>query len=230
MGKFAFSFILAGAVMSAGTITNYTDATAFGTAVGAVSVEDFTSSSHFPILGLTLNSFTDLPGIGIAPGDILPGVTYSTDIGATANESDPFNIDTASGYVGGVLDARTRDGINRALTVTFTGPVTAFGFDTDGFYVPNYSITINFVGGSSDTITFSPANDSQLHFYGFASSAQDILSATLTGSNSTTSNGFVIDNFTFTAPAGAAVPEPSTWMLGASGLPCFGGVPPSQII
>jgi hypothetical protein len=122
MGKFPLSFILAGAVMSAGTITTYTDATAFGTAVGAVSVDDVTSTSHFPILGLMLNSFTDLPGIGIAPGDILPGVTYSTDIGATANESGPFNI------------------------------------------------------------------------------------------------------------AAAAVPEPSTWMLGASGLPCFGGVPPSQII
>jgi MYXO-CTERM domain-containing protein len=218
MGKYAFSLIFAGAILSAGSITTYTDATAFGTAVGAVSVEDFTSTSHFPILGLTLNSMTDLPAIGITPGTILPGVTYSTTVGATQNEDDPFNIDTASGYVGGVLDARTRDGINRPLIVTFTGPVTAFGFDTDGFYVPDYSITINFVTGPSDTITFSPANDSQLHFYGFASSAQDIVSATLTGSNSTTSNGFVIDNFTYTAPATTATPEPSTWMLGASGL------------
>jgi hypothetical protein len=187
MGKYALSFVFAGAMLSAGTINTYTDSTAFGTAVGAVSVEDLNDSSHFPILGLTLDSTTNLPAIGITPGTILPGVTYSTTVGADANEGDPFNIDTASGYVGGVLDARTRDGINRPLIVTFTGPVTAFGFDTDGFYVPNYSITINFVSGPSDTITFSPANDSQLHFYGFASSAQDIVSATLTGSNSTTS-------------------------------------------
>ena len=31
--------------------------------------------SHFPILGLTLDSTTNLPAIGITPGTILPGVT-----------------------------------------------------------------------------------------------------------------------------------------------------------
>jgi MYXO-CTERM domain-containing protein len=217
MGKYAFSFVFAGAMLSAGTITTYTNSATFDAAVGAVSVENFGSANHFPILGLTLNSNTNDPASGVTPGLILPGVTYSTSPGASAGEDDPFNIENAFEYPGEELDSRTRDGVNRPLTVTFTGPVTAFGFVTDGFYVSNYSLTINFVGGSSDILAFAPPNDGNLYFYGFASSAQDILSATLTGSNSAHSDGFVITNFTYTAPA-TATPEPSTWMLGASGL------------
>src|SRR5947209_5915703 len=181
---------------SAGAITQYTDRTIFNTAVGSNTVEDFTSTTHFPILGLTLNSFTNDPSVGIAPGDIKAGVTYSTSLGVTANESDPFNIDGGIIYTGGFLDSRTRDGGSRPLTATFTGPVTAFGFDTEGFFISSYSITINFTSGPNFVTIINPANDNALHFFGFKSSAQDIASVLiaggpLNGSGGTATSGFV---------------------------------------
>lgn len=47
-----------------------------------------------------LRAATDLPMIGIAPGDIVAGVTFSTPIGA----GNFFNIDGGGAFAGGILD------------------------------------------------------------------------------------------------------------------------------
>lgn len=220
MFRFILATTLVAGAVHAGTITPYTDRTTFNTAVGPTTLENFTDTTHFPILSLTLNSFTN--EAGITPGLIQPGVTYSTTVGVTPGEDDPFNIDAGYLYTGGLLDSRTRDGINRPLTITFTGPVTAFGFDTDGFYNSSYNLVINFASGPSFQTDLNPPNDLALHFYGFSSSAQDILSATLTTTTQGSTDGFVIDNFAFTQPGtSAAVPEPSTWVLSTTALGLF---------
>jgi hypothetical protein len=95
-------------------------------------VEDFTSTSHFPIPPGFLNSFTDLPAIGLYPGDILPGVTYSTNVDSNSSSSNEFNIDGGGGgFAGGFLDSLNL-GSSRPLTVTSVSPVQGFGFDTNG--------------------------------------------------------------------------------------------------
>lgn len=83
MRRLVFSVHLGAGVVSAGAITAYTDRTVFNTANGATTVEDFGTNNHFPIAGLTLDSSTNQPGIGIIPGFILPGVTYSVSLAAT---------------------------------------------------------------------------------------------------------------------------------------------------
>jgi hypothetical protein len=114
-------------------IIEYFDETSFAGAVaGTLTVEDFTSTSHFTIPSGFLNSFTDLPAIGPYPGDILPGVTYSTNVDSNSSSSDEFNIDGGGGgFVGGFLDSLNL-GSSRPLTVTFVSPVQGFGFDTNG--------------------------------------------------------------------------------------------------
>lgn len=198
----------------AGTITTYTDRPTFEAALGVpFTVEDFTDDSHFPISTGILNSATDLPDIGIAPGDIQPGVTYSTAIG----DSFFFNIDAGGGYEGGFLDGFAQSAFANELTVTFDGPVKGFGFDTNSLMGTEFSITINFISGPAYTNSFSVADSSALEFFGFTSDATDITSAVILGNDSFFS--FALDNFTF-GPAGV-IPEPSSIALaglGALGL------------
>lgn len=61
------------------------------------------------------------------PGDILPGVTYSTAPCYTGSAC--LNIDGGGGYAGGFLDSLFNDG--RALTIDFDDAQSAFGFDTN---------------------------------------------------------------------------------------------------
>lgn len=209
--------IVTSTIAMAGTVTEYTDRTAFNTAVGPVTLEDFTSTDHFPITTGVLNSSTNLPGIGITPGLIQPGVTYTSPVTGTSND---FNIDAGGGYVGGFLDSLIGDGAStRPLTATFNGPVGAFGFDTNQLGGASESIVINFSGGGSYSTTLNPG--SGLTFFGFQSSAQDITSFVLQY-NDPTQFGFAMDNFAFTpngaGGGGSEVPEPTSVLLVGGGL------------
>ena len=192
----------------AGTIT-VTDRTTLIANLGAgVTVEDFTSSFHFPITTGVLNSAANLivaNGTPIVPGLIQPGVTYSTPIG-TGNF---FNIDGGGGFTGGFLD---RLGSLGPLTATFNSPVSGFGFDTNNHMGRSFTVDIQFVGGGSDFIdSVSIPNSLTPTGFGFESSAQDIADVIIQGDN-TTSFGFALDNFTFGSEA-AAVPEPASLAL-----------------
>ncbi|MBI4460549.1 MAG: hypothetical protein HY648_10895, partial [Acidobacteria bacterium] len=187
------ALLLAGllpSTLSAGTITTYSVRVNFLAAVGSTTVEDFTNTSHFPITTGVLNSSTNLPAIGIAPGDIEPGVTYSAPV------PDPiqnyFNIDAGGGFPTPFLDSLFPP---RPLTVTFDGPVAAFGFDTNSLMSPSFGITINFVSGPAYTQTFTVSGSFPV-FFGFQSSSADIVSAVI--NSQSTSFGFALDNFTFT--------------------------------
>jgi hypothetical protein len=220
----SLAFICLAPATRADTITEYFDQASFGAAVaGPLTVEDFTSTSHFPIPSGVLNTFTDLPDIGIYPGDILAGVTYSTNVDSNSVSSNEFNIDGGgSGFSGGFLDSLNL-GSNRPLTVTFDSPVEAFGFDTNGA-----------LGGTSQIIQFGstlltlslPDSDTEF-FFGFVSSSMDISNVTLTSNGTSDGDvyGFAVDNFSFSAEAVSTAPEAGTFVLllaGLTGLVYFG--------
>jgi hypothetical protein len=192
---------------AAQVITTFTSLTAFNTAIGAVPVtlEDFTSSTHFPISTGVLNSATNLPDIGIVPGMIQPGVTYSTAIGTGSF----FNID-AGGYftTGPFLDSVYNAAVIGPLTITFNGTVSAFGFETNTTAWTAFNITINFVDATSYTNPAVPVASSSSAFYGFQSTSSDISSILIINSSATSGMSFAIDNFRFTNSHVTAVPEP----------------------
>jgi hypothetical protein len=204
-------------VAQAGTITEYFDQASFDTAVaGPLTVEDFTSTSHLPISTGVLNTFTNLPDIGIFPGDILAGVTYSTNVDANSSSSNEFNIDGGGGgFTGGFLDSLNL-GTNRPLSATFDSPVQAFGFDTIGA-LGGTSQTIQ-IGDTLLTLTL-PDSDTEF-FFGFVSSSPDISSATLSSDGTSDANiyGFAADNFTFSQEGASGVPEASSFLLLLTGL------------
>jgi hypothetical protein len=208
----------------AGTITQFTDRGAFDAAVGSTTVEDFGASARFPITTGVLNSSTNLvvaSGPAITPGFIKPGVTYSTTVSGSTSIYD-FNIDSGGGFTGGFLDSLyspSRD-TGRELTVTFDGPVAAFGFDTNNLMGATFAITINFAGGGTFSDTISVPFSATPSFFGFQSSSQDILSLKLR-SDYSRGFGFALDNFTFTEPGDpgpSAIPEPSSMALLGTGL------------
>ncbi len=188
---------------SAGLITTYTDRATFDATVGPTTLEDFTSSSHFPIPGGSLSSTTSFGTL--SAGDIKAGATYSTPVG-TGNY---FNIDSGGGFPpGGFLDGFNPS--DRDLTITYDPIISAFGFETNNL-MPDFDITINFLSDPSYTNNFSGI--SAMSFFGFQSSARDIQSVVISGNNS--SFGFAIDNHSFDS---SAVPEPTTFALLGLGL------------
>jgi hypothetical protein len=194
--------LVAGTAARAQVITPYTSLSAFTAALGSapMTVEDFTSTSHFPISTGILNSATNLPGIGITPGLIQPGVTYSVPVGSGSF----FNIDGGAGFEGGFLDTITGA---TPLTITFDTSVGAFGFDTNTWMGSDFGITINFTSGPAYVNTFAIGSADPV-FFGFVSSESNIVSALF---YNTTAGNFGLDNFRFTA-----VPEPGAfWLLGA---------------
>lgn len=212
---FIFLLFITGTAHSS-SITIFTDKNVFNDAVGVipVTIETFTDTHHFPISTGILNSSTNLPEIGIYPGDIQPGVTYSTTIG-TGNF---FNIDAGGGFEGGLLDGEFGGNPNRVLTITFDNEISAFGFDTNLLMWPGFDITIHFaeapdyfqnIGGIERIF--------DLQFFGFKSDETDITSVIIDG-NRTDLFAFALDNFVFTNDADIAIPEPSTLLLLGSGL------------
>jgi hypothetical protein len=184
-------------IAQAGTVTTFTDRSAFGTAVGATTTDDFGTTPAFPIatgvLDSTTNGATPFGG-PILPGTVQPGVTYSTPVG-TGNF---FNIDSGAGFSGAFLD-----GFQSNLTVTFASPVAAFGFDSKGFRMTAATVMINF--SSDPSVTETPL----ISFNGYQSNAADITSVVIG-----TGSGFAIDNFSVTSVSGA--PEPGTFLLGGT--------------
>ncbi len=209
------TFFLSGCFISAltlapawaGTISTYNDRSAFESAAGTVTVEDFTSTFHFPITIGSLNSQTNLPDIGITPGLIQAGVTYSAAVPNSG--ANYFNIDAGGGFSGGFLDTLN---VPRPITVTFDQPNAAFGFDTNSL-AGSLTVTIFFADLSSTTF-FTPAID-QMSFFGYQSSAADITSAVISGNSDTF--GAAFDNFTFTNGV-TNTPEPNTLLLLAPAL------------
>lgn len=205
LAAIACSAAVIGNAAHAGAITTYGSVSAFNAAVGSgtVTVEDFTPTYHFPIASGVLNSATN--EAGITPGMIKPGVTYSTPVGS----GNFFNIDLGAGFAGGFLDTVTGGG--RTLTVTFDGPVQMFGFDTSNIVAPGMSMVIDFEDGSHFSEPIAPSS-SGMEFFGFGSSAQDIVSVRLSGRNDFS---FALDNFRFTdvGDGNGTVPEPGSVAL-----------------
>ena len=188
----------------AGVITTYFDRPTFTGAVGgSLTIEDFSPTHHFPISTGVLNSSTNLPSIGITPGLIQPGVTYSTPIGSGLF----FNIDAGGGYSGGFLDGF--DPSDRDVTITFDSPVSAFGFDKNNLSPGGFTVTIQFSSGPSQV--FANATPNSLSFFGWQSDASDITSVIVGNDNSFF--GFDFDNFTFGGQSASTVPEPTSLAL-----------------
>ena len=205
-------------------VTSYTDRPTFEAAIGGPgTLEDFTSTSHYPISTGILNSATNLPEINLYPGDIKPGVTYSTPIGT----SFFFNIDTGVGYSGGFLDGFYGDDPNRKLTITFDNPVKGFGFDTNFEMGEYFDVQINFLSDSPVTQRYNVSGP--MEFFGFASTSSDILSAVI-GGQGNFSFAFALDNFEFGGTATQVpepptqVPEPATALLLGVGLVGIAGM------
>jgi hypothetical protein len=181
-------------------ITTYSDSTTFDTAIATpLYVENFGANASFPITTGVLNQYTSLvvaDGPPITPGEILPGVTYSTPIGS----GNFFNIDFGGGYTGGFLDS-VEDTL--ALTVTFDKPTEGFGFNANSL-MGAFEVTVNRDDGASVSLNFAQAQ--AMNFYGFISSSTDITSLTVLGDSSTFS--FALDNFTYpVSAASSSVPD-----------------------
>lgn len=202
----------------AGAITSYADLPTFNAAIGsaAVTVEDFTPNFHGPISTGILNSSTNLSGIGIVPGTIMPGVTYSTPVGTGFF----FNIDLGANFDGGFLDTLST-GRSRVLTITFDSPAKFFGFDTNDTHISSMFMTVNFSLGTPISATITPTT-SVNEFFGFVSNTTDITSLTLSGSSSEFFS-FALDNFRFPQAGAVAVPVPGTLLLLGAGLAALFG-------
>ncbi len=176
-------------------ITEYSNRPAFEAAAGGpLTVEDFTPTFHFPITTGVLNSETNLPGIGIFPGTIQEGVTYSTPVGS----GNFFNIDAGGGYTGGFLDGFNPS--DREVTLKFhtSDPNTprairAFGFDIGSLGSTDFDVFISFSSGPMQH--FNHAYPGSITFFGFVSDASDITQVVI--GNNGGFFGFDFDNFTY---------------------------------
>lgn len=203
--------------VNAATITTFTDRSAFNSAVGTTTLENFTNAAHYPIPNGALSSTTSFTSIYTAPlnaGDIKAGATYTTPV--TTDTAFYFNIDAGGLFTnGGALDSLSK---TSKLTISYDPLVAAFGFDAYQ-YMSEFDVMINFLGGSSYTKHFSFSTSVQ--FFGFQSDAADIQSVVIGGTN--TIMGFAIDDHSYGGTP-SPVPLPSaTWLL-FSGLLSLIGV------
>ncbi len=186
----------------AGTITTFSDLAAFTAAVGPTVVEDFGTTSAFPITTGVLNSATSLAtafGGPINAGDIVDGVTFSTEIGTGFF----FNIDAGGGFTGGFLDRLSSGGV-APLDITFDVAQGAFGFLANSL-MNLFDVTIRFSGGGSDVLT-GGALSTNPWFFGYASDRQDIVGVSILARGGRFA--FAIDDFRFTTQPGTLSPVP----------------------
>jgi hypothetical protein len=205
----ALAALLMVSAAQAATVTTYSDRISFDAAVSATTVEDFGPTSYFPISSGVLNEFTN--EAGIVPGDIQPGVTFSTSLAngglfAIDRGGSTANAFFTDGFLDGLLD------LNMVLTVDFTAPVEAFGFDTNINMGTSFDIAIIFAAGGGYAQTFAVAQSGPLEFFGFESDLADIESVTIAG-NGLGPFAFALDDFAFTA----VVPIPAAvWLFGSA--------------
>jgi hypothetical protein len=204
--------LISSGAAEAGSITTFTDRGAFQTSIGATTIDTFGDTFAFPISTGVLDATTNLiPANGdpIRPGRVQPGVTYSTPVGG----GNFFNIDANSGFTGAFLDGGLGTSRN-PLSVGFAGPVLGFGFDTNRLMGTTFQVTIHFQSGSTFTNVNAIPESSSTVFFGFQSSAADIVAVRIVGMGG--SFDFAVDNFA--VAGGRAVPEPSIAYLTAMSL------------
>jgi len=169
------------------------------TAGGRAVVEDFTDDRHFPIESCRLDSHTREQGL--RAGDIEPGAVYKTH--CVAPQSFELNIDFGL-FDGGFLDGfhnGERFG-RRALRVSFTEPVRAFGFDTNALMGRTFQVRVFHTDGRVEVLTgldVSAGREDE-QFYGFLNAKADIKRIRIRGTGSRTF-GFALDNFRFNPAA-----------------------------
>jgi len=191
---------------SAGVVVTQNRAAFEAGLTNGFTVENFTSTAHFPISSGVLNSSTT--EAGLVADQIKAGVTYSTTIG-TGNF---FNIDAGGGFDGGFLDSVTG---THLLTVTFDNAVTGFGFDTNAL-ARNVDLTIFF---DDNTSLFLHNVADQMEFFGFTADGAAKIKSAVIGSAQNGTFTFALDNFTFGNGAGGnKVPEPGSLLLAAAAL------------
>jgi hypothetical protein len=145
----------------------------------------------------TLTVASDIQGPNLVPA----GVSFS---GTTLQWND-------KNYFG--APSREILATQNTLTITFSSPTTAFGLDVRNFQGYSSTMTVTVFGADGTTTIFTAANfalSGTPIFFGYADT-NGILRVTLSNSGSPWSP--IIDNLTF-----AAIPEPTTWMLLATGL------------
>jgi len=212
-GLFALGLICLGtAPARAGSISKFFDRASFNAAVGPATVEPFPAKTVIGIGSGILNEFTNESGVvgSIVPGDIQPGVTYSTPV----TSSFFLNIDEGLGFTGGFLDSANNEP-DQPLSVSFNAATGAFAFDTNTNVMgPSFDLQINFSSGGpfvQNVALNTSVPISTLQFFGFESDAVDITSVQIEGTGA--GFNFGVDNFTF-----AAVPEPPVSTLALLGL------------
>lgn len=199
------SLLVLSSVANAGAIVTYSDRAVFNASVGSTTLEDFTSTPHFPIPGGSLSSTSSFGSL--AAGTIKAGATYTTPVGS----GNYFNIDAGGAYSGGFLDGFSPS--TRDLTITYSPLIAAFGFDTNE-WMPDFDMTINFASGGSFSANYTGING--ITFFGFQSTSSDISSVVISGNDRFF--GFALDNHVFGGLAAAEavsgqVPEPASVLL-----------------
>ncbi|MEO7086633.1 MAG: PEP-CTERM sorting domain-containing protein [Gemmatimonadaceae bacterium] len=198
-------------------VTQYSDQSAFLTALGGTpTIENFLAGSEL-FLGSTLNSASSYPTF-VNPGDIQAGVTYSVASGS-------LTIDEGGGFTGGFLDGPTYPDWSAVgpLTATFDSPTHGFGFLTNGTAGDNVTVDI-YRGATKTSYTFTGIQSLPGDlFIGFVSDATDITSAVIGGDSDLYT--FAVDDFTFLPAASTtSTPEPATFGLLATGLVGIAGI------
>src|SRR5262245_47999908 len=205
--------VLYSGTAEAGSITTFTTRSAFDASIGRTTIDTFGDAFAFPISTGVLDARTNLVsanGDPIRPGRVQSGVTYTTPVGG----GNFFNLDANSGFTGAFLDGGLGGTGRSPLTVRFDAPVLGFGFDTNRLMGTTFRVTIHFQSGSVFTNVNSIAESSSTVFFGFQSSAADIVAVRIAGRGGRFD--FAVDNFA--VARGAAVPEPAVSCLTALAL------------
>lgn len=178
------------------SITQYSTRAAFNSASGATVIQSFNSFAP------TVNAFN---GHAFDFGD------FSAINGVNSSAGGSI---VSPGVVNGSVEILGVTKIaNAQITFTFDFPITALGFDADNFADQRFESLI-FDNAAGDTVVVFDAVD-QVRFWGFTSDTPfTTLTVRQTGfsAGGTNSDGFTIDDVTYTPTPGAAA------LLGLGGL------------
>ena len=190
----AIVVLVASPLQARATFILYSDRGAFDAAAPGLPVETFENNSNADgaVIAITppLNSSTN--NGGFTPGDILPGISVTTNNGVLV-------VLTAGGFT--PTDAVAADLFGSNTILDFSPGVDAVGLDV---YIVSGSVNVNFfgAGGLLGTVPVMPGALPNSQFVG-AISSEPITQVTLTGGF-----GEIIDNVAF-----GNVPEPTSIVL-----------------